>query len=201
MLGGSPAAVRYAQIVRQWSDDLVYIAPAGTLAAAERQQLDARGIGIAEGVAQRVLVEDDRLRGVELDGGRTVACDALFVPPRFVPNSDLLAGLGCELDDDGWPVAGGDGLTSVAGVWVAGNVADPRAQVITAAGEGSAAAIAINADLVDDDVRDAVRAFAGSPTSDRATNSHTDRRKPDDQPNPPNPSPPRSRRRASTTSA
>ncbi len=42
------------------------------------------------------------------------------------------------------------------GVW-AGNVVDPRAQVITAAGAGSAAAIALNADLVDEDVRNAVR--------------------------------------------
>jgi thioredoxin reductase len=45
----------------------------------------------------------------------------------------------------------------VAGVWVAGNLANPRAQVMTAAGEGSAAAIAINADLVDEDVTHAVR--------------------------------------------
>ena len=43
------------------------------------------------------------------------------------------------------------------GVWVAGNVANPRAQLITAAGEASAAAIAINADLTDEDVADAVR--------------------------------------------
>lgn len=49
------------------------------------------------------------------------------------------------------------GRTSVPGVWVAGNLRNPRAQVITAAGEGSAAAIDINADLVDDDVRRAVR--------------------------------------------
>jgi hypothetical protein len=35
-------------------------------------------------------------------------------------------------------------------------VVDPRAQVITAAGSGSAAAIAINADLVDEDVRNAL---------------------------------------------
>ena len=84
------------------------------------------------------------------------------MPPRFVPNSDLLAGLGCDLDEDGWPITDGDGLTSVAGVWVAGNVANARAQVITAAGEGSAAAIAINADLVDEDVRNAVLAFAGT---------------------------------------
>jgi thioredoxin reductase len=161
VLGGSPAAVRFAQIVRQWSDDVVYIAPTGTLAVAERYQLAARAIGIVEGAAQQVLVDGDHLCGVELDGDRTVACDALFVPPRFVPNNDLLVGLGCELDEEGWPSTDGNGLTSVAGVWVAGNVANPRAQVITAAGEGSAAAIAINADLVEDDVRNAVGTFAG----------------------------------------
>jgi thioredoxin reductase len=42
-------------------------------------------------------------------------------------------------------------------VWAAGNVVDPRAQVITAAGAGSEAAIAINAHLVQDDVRNALR--------------------------------------------
>jgi thioredoxin reductase len=173
VLGSSPAAVRYAQIVRQWSDDLVYIAPAGSLAAAERQELVARGIGIAEGFPQRVIVEGDRLRGIELEGDRIVACDRLFVPPLFVPNSDLLVGLGCDLDEGGWPVADAAGLTSVAGVWVAGNVTNARAQVITAAGEGSAAAIAINADLVEEDVRDAVLAFAGTRPATARSNTPT----------------------------
>lgn len=54
---------------------------------------------------------------------------------------------------------GENGSTSVPGVRVAGNVANPRAQVITAAGEASAAAIALNGELVDDDVRNAVRDF------------------------------------------
>ena len=79
------------------------------------------------------------------------------MPPRFVPNNGLLTGLDCEVDEHGWVVTGANGATSVPGVWVAGNVANPRAQVITAAGEGSAAAIAINADLVDEDVSNAVR--------------------------------------------
>ena len=61
VLGGSPAAIRYAQIVRQWSDDLVYVAPAGTLAAAERQELTARGIRLAEGTATCVLVDGDQI--------------------------------------------------------------------------------------------------------------------------------------------
>ena len=67
-------------------------------------------------------------------------------------NNDLLVALGAEVDEHGWVRTDASGRTSVPGLWVAGNVANPRAQVITAAGEGSAAAIAINADLVDDDV-------------------------------------------------
>jgi thioredoxin reductase len=159
VLGVSPDAVRYAQIVRQWADDVVLFAPTGTLTEAHRSQLVARAIGIVEGTVSRVLVEDDRLLGVEMDDGRTIRRAALFVPPRFVPNDDLLVGLGCDTDVDGWVATGAGGQTSVPGVWAAGNVANPRAQVITAAGEGSAAAIAINGDLVDEDVRNAVRDF------------------------------------------
>ena len=48
------------------------------------------------------------------------------------------------------------GLVLALAFFHAGNAADPRAQVITAAGAGSAAAIAINADLVRDDVQQAV---------------------------------------------
>jgi thioredoxin reductase len=156
VLGGSPEAVRYAHVVRQWTEDLVYFTSSEVLTAADRAALAARAIAIVEGTVARVLVEGDHLSGVEMDDGRVVPRDALFVPPRFVPNSDLLVGLGCELGEDGWVLTGANGQTSVPGAWVAGNVANPRAQLITAAGEGSAAAIAINADLVDEDVRTAL---------------------------------------------
>jgi thioredoxin reductase len=158
VLGGTPGAVRYAQIVRQWTADLVYFTPPGVLTAAERLQLIARAIGIVEGNVEQLLIDDDdRLRGVQMDDGDVVPRDALFVLPRFVPNSVLALGLGCQIEGDGWVVVDSTGRTSVPGVWAAGNVVDPRAQVITAAGAGSAAAIAINADLVDDDVRTALR--------------------------------------------
>jgi thioredoxin reductase len=56
----------------------------------------------------------------------------------------------------------GAGRTSVPGVWAAGNAANPRAQVITAAGEGSAVAIAINTELVADDIDRTVRRAAAA---------------------------------------
>jgi thioredoxin reductase len=159
VIGGTPGAVRYAQIVRQWTHDLVYFTPPGILTNAERAQLVARAIGIIEGTIEQLVIDNDQLRGVQMADGCVVPRDALFVPPRFVPNNDLLVGVGCDVDDDGWAAADRTGRTSVPGVWVAGNVVDPRAQVITAAGAGSAAAIALNADLVDDDVDNAVRDF------------------------------------------
>ena len=159
VIGGTPGAVRYAQIVRQWTHDLVYFTPPGVLTAAERCGLVARAIGVVEGTIEGLVIDDDHLRGVCMADGSTVPRDALFVPPRFIPRSQLLADLGCATNDDGWVTTDTTGRTSVPGVWAAGNVVDPRAQVITAAGAGSAAAIAINADLVDDDVRHALTAY------------------------------------------
>jgi thioredoxin reductase len=156
VLGGTPGAVRYAQIVRQWTQDLVYFAPSGTLTVGERSELVARAIGIVEGGVAALDVEQDRLSAVRMHDGRVVRRDALFVPPGFVANDGLLRALDCDLDAAGWVVTDATGRTSVPGVWAAGNVVDPRAQVITAAGAGSAAAIALNADLVDEDVRIAV---------------------------------------------
>ena len=141
VIGGTGEAVRYAQIVRQWTHDLVYFTPPGTLTDAERSQLVARAVGVVEGKVDRLVITDDQLRGVQMADGQVVPREAIFVPPRFVPNSHLLADLGCAANDDGWVTTDTTGRTSVAGVWAAGNVVDPRAQVITAAGAGSAAAI------------------------------------------------------------
>ena len=159
ILWNGPESVRYAQTVRQWTHDAVLFAPPATITPADRSRLVARAIGLVEGEVAGLVIEEDRLRWVELGDGRRVPRDVLFVPPRFVPNHDLLTHLGCAVDDQGWVVVGPQGVTSVPGVWVAGNVANPRAQVVTAAGEGSAAAIAVNADLVEEDVRDAVHDF------------------------------------------
>lgn len=164
VLGWSAESARYAQIIRQWSDDVVLFAAPGSLSDDEQEQLTARAIGVVEGHVGQVVVQDDALHAVALEDGRTVPREVLFVPPRFVPNNDVLVGLGCDLDEAGWVVTDGAGQTTVPGVWAAGNVSNPRAQVITAAGEGSAAAIAINAHLVDEDVRHAVREHRGDHT-------------------------------------
>jgi thioredoxin reductase len=150
VLGGSPEAVQHALLVRQWSADVTFFAHTHDLSNDERRRLAARDIRVAEGVVTRLIIDGDRLAGIELDRASVVAPQALFVRPRLVPSDALLTTLGAALTGER------TGRTTVPGVWAAGNAVDPRAQVITAAGAGSAAAIDINADLVEEDVRDAL---------------------------------------------
>jgi thioredoxin reductase len=168
VLGTEPGSVQHAHLVRQWSDDVAFFVHTYALSAVERAQLEARGVRIVRGEVARLVVEDDRLTGVEMADGRMIARAAVFIRPVNLPHADgLLTGIGCEVDQAGFVTVDATGRTSAIGVWAAGNVADPRAQVITAAGAGSAAAIAINADLVQEDVERAEdrRAAAGVPTA------------------------------------
>jgi thioredoxin reductase len=153
---GVLGTVHLGLLLPQWSPDVVFFPHRTELSADEREQLIARGVHIADGEVAGLSVDGDALRGVELADGRVVPREVLFVGPRFVPRDELLAGLGCETGDDGRVRTDPTGRTSVPGVWAAGNVVDPRAQVVTAAGLGSAAAIALNADLVGEDVQHAV---------------------------------------------
>ena len=156
ILGTNRGAVQHALLVRQWSDDVVFFVHTLDLGADELGRLEARRIQVVNGAVARLVVEDDRLAGVELVDGRIVPRTAVFIRPVNVPHPDgLLAGLGCDLDAAGFAVVDATGRTSTAGVWAAGNVVDPRLQVISSAGAGSVAAIAINADLVADDTESA----------------------------------------------
>ena len=155
VLSTGPGSVEYAHLIRLWSDDVVFFADGVELTVGERNKLEARGVSVVDRGVQQLVVERDRLAGVGLADGEIVRRDALFIRPNMRPRGgELLEHLGCEVDDLGFVRVGEAAETSVAGVWAAGNVANPRAQVITAAGEGSIAAIAINADLLREDVED-----------------------------------------------
>jgi thioredoxin reductase len=157
VIGGSDETIAHAQLVRQWASDVIYFAHGSVVTAEHRERLEARDVSIIDEPVDRIVVENDRLAGVRLATGETVARSAVFVRPRLVPSSTLLQTLGCTADAAGWVAVDATGHTSRPGVWAAGNAVNPRAQVITAAGEGSSAAIAINNDLVEEDVAIAVR--------------------------------------------
>jgi thioredoxin reductase len=156
VLGTGPGSVDHAHLLRQWSDDVIFFAHTYPITASERTALGERGVHVVDGPVAQFSVADDRLNAVQLADGGAIPRAAVFIRPALHARGDgLIESLGCNVDQGGFVRVDATGKTSVLGVWAAGNVSNPRAQVITAAGEGSAAAIAINADLVEEDVRNA----------------------------------------------
>ncbi|MFG3346463.1 NAD(P)/FAD-dependent oxidoreductase [Streptomyces sp. NPDC048018] len=167
VLGVHPASPGQALLLRQWSPQVVYVPHSRPLTDEERERMDARGVEVVEGPVSTLLSKDGRLHAVELADGTTIDCAGVFLFPRMTPNDGAFDGLGCAKDDQGWLVTDRAGRTSRPGLWAVGNVVDSRAQAVTAAGMGAAAAFALNHDLVDEEIeRDlaAHRAAAGRST-------------------------------------
>ncbi|WP_232285319.1 NAD(P)/FAD-dependent oxidoreductase [Saccharomonospora xinjiangensis] len=158
VIGGEVLAgtLHQAALLRRFSNRVTLCPHRTDVSEDDRARLRAFGVRIVDGIVTRLVGDDSgggRLIGVELADGSVRECDAVFVAPRPCPNDAVLRALGCASDDvTGWVAADATGATSVPGVWAAGNVINPRAQVITAAGQASATAIAITAWLLDGDV-------------------------------------------------
>ncbi|MEU0096025.1 NAD(P)/FAD-dependent oxidoreductase [Kribbella sp. NPDC006257] len=167
VLATSVMAIHQALLFSQLSDDVTLFLNGGPEPTEEQwEQLAARGISVVLGKVEAVEVTDDKLSGVRLEAGRVVPCEALVVQPRAKARAGFLDGLGlkaAELEINGVSIgtavqADPAGSTSVPGVWVAGNVTAPTAQVIAAAAAGLTAGAAINFDLIEEDTRLAVAA-------------------------------------------
>jgi thioredoxin reductase/SAM-dependent methyltransferase len=165
ILGTGPMAVHSAQLFRQWSPDVILFRhTAPELSEKETEELAVRGVIVVDGEVAELEVADDRLTGVRMRSGEVIAREAVVVTPAFRANTALLAPAGLAPAD--FTMAGhvigshlpadATGATSVPGIWVAGNITDPGAQVINSAAAGLKAGAAINNDLIKEDTDRAV---------------------------------------------
>lgn len=158
VLATGPLALHQASLFRQLTDHVIVLRhTTDDLSADEVAGLRSRGVEFVDGEVACLEADLDHLTGVRLADGRRVALEALVTAPRFTVDSPLLRGLGVELADH--PSGLGHhvetdmmGRTHVAGVWAAGNVTDPMAQVVAAAAQGTRVGAALNADLIADDM-------------------------------------------------
>jgi thioredoxin reductase len=170
VLASGPMAVDKALLVRQWSADVtLFLHRIDDLPAGDWERLRARGVRVAVGRVTGLVVQHDRLTGVRLADGSVVAREALFVAPYFRGSDGVLAALGARTESGphgSWVAVDPAGRTSIDGVWAAGNVADPMAQVITAAAAGARAAADINMALVAGDTARAMDPFTAASEAD-----------------------------------
>ena len=167
VLATSAMAMHQVQLFRQLSDDVtlfLHTAPEPT--DEQWEELAARGISVVQGKVEQVEVENDKLTGLRLEGGKVVPRQALAIQTTMRARAGFLADLGLEttlVEAHGVEIGtavqvDAVGATQVPGVFAAGNVSNPMAQVMPSAAAGLAAAGGINFDLITEETRLAVAA-------------------------------------------
>ncbi|GAB3615255.1 NAD(P)/FAD-dependent oxidoreductase [Humibacter ginsengisoli] len=157
IIATGPASIGQAFLFRQLTEDLTYFTNGADLDEDSRARFTARDIRIIDTpITEIVDDEDGALAGVRLADGQVVARRVLAVGTHMQARSRGLEGLRLPMQDlpnnTGRGFASGTaGITEVPGVWVAGNAADPAAQVGSSAAAGAAAAANINSMLASAD--------------------------------------------------
>ena len=93
-----------------------------------------------------------RLDKIDFESGEPLRVRGMFFSTGHRQGSDLARELGCKFTSDGCVDAGEYGITSVPGVYVAGDASRLAQFVIVAASEGAQAALAINKELMKEDL-------------------------------------------------
>ncbi|MFB8177429.1 NAD(P)/FAD-dependent oxidoreductase [Streptomyces sp. NPDC055966] len=154
VLATSPLSVHQALMVTQWSDDVrlfLHEVAESELTDVDLRRLAAARVAVVPGRVTGLVVADDRLTGVRLADRTVHEREVLYAAPRAVPRNDLLIELGAELRETpfgSYPVIDERGLTTVPGLWAAGNASGFAEQVINAASRGYRAGAAINGELL-----------------------------------------------------
>ncbi|MFE7226778.1 FAD-dependent oxidoreductase [Nocardioides sp. NPDC057577] len=160
VLTTSPLGMHQAQLIRQWSDDVVvFTAGLGPLEEADEQRLLSRGITLVTSPVTEVLGDGDQVTAVRTADGLTTEVGAIFTAGTLRPHDGFLTHLG--LDRAETPVGSflavdATGKTSSDRIWAVGNVSNPMANVPISMSAGTMAGSVVNMTLVTDDFDRAV---------------------------------------------
>jgi thioredoxin reductase (NADPH) len=150
VVGGGDSALEEANFLTRFATKVTLIHRRKELRASKIMQdrvfanpkIDIMWNTVIDDVIGDGRLEALRLRDVETDGVSDLAVSGMFVAIGHTPNTSLFTGQ-LELDPDGYVITKADStVTSVPGVFAAGDVQDHvYRQAITAAGSGCMAAL------------------------------------------------------------
>ena len=162
-LGWDERLAGFAGMLLTWARTVTVVTDGFTFAGDEaaRTAMALHGIEVVEQSATEFCGDPGNLQGLHLANGRTIPAQMAFFSYGHTPRTDLFRGLGCAIDDDGYIVVDRDGLTTVEGVYAAGDVTAGYQLVQRAAASGTVAGVSAALSLMGE--RPAPRSPAPAP--------------------------------------
>jgi len=117
-----------------------------------QDSVDREGIAVMwNSVVEEIMGDDNikavRLRNTRNDTTQDIETDGVFIAVGEIPNSGLAEEIGIKLDEGGFIQIDRSGRTNIPRIYAAGDVTGGIRQIVSAVGEGGAAALAAFEDL------------------------------------------------------
>jgi thioredoxin reductase len=136
-----------------WSRNLVLCTDGPSqLTDKDLRRLTEYDIPVREDKVARLEGTNGELERIVFASGESLALRGMFFSTGQRQGSDLAEKLGCEFTEQGCVLTGDYEITNVPGLYVAGDASRLVQFVIVAAAEGAQAAVAINKELMQEDL-------------------------------------------------
>ena len=151
LLSNTPMSVQHAGLIADWGEVTLFTNGPREFTEAERATLGRRHVRVEPGRVARLEGEGSDLEGLRLEDGPLVPVRALFVSPHVEVAGPIARELGCALDDT--PVGrllrtDAEKMTTVAGVYAAGDATLARTNITLAAADGVRAGLGLHHALI-----------------------------------------------------
>lgn len=147
----SPASAQQAMLIAEWGPTTFFLNGGPPPDDATIDQLRARGVAVEPAAVSALDGDGAHLSAIAFADGRSSELDALYLGPRTRLNSAIAEQLGCALDEGRFgPIIRTDGtkLTTVAGVYAAGDITRDAHTATWASADGVTAGLAVHRSLV-----------------------------------------------------
>lgn len=151
VLNLSPMSGHQAMMTSEWGPTTFFLNGALPLDKGLLDQIKKRGVAIEPAPVKALHGSGTDLSAIELENGRMVDLDALYIAPRARLNSDIAQQLGCETEEAPYGLmlrTDAQKMTSVPGVFAAGDITRGSHTVAYASADGVTAAIAAHRSLI-----------------------------------------------------
>ena len=146
ILMNSDHSLQMVQLIRNWTKELTLFTN-GT-SNCPREAIEGAGAALIETTVRECLHQNGHLHSVVLENGDTVPLTALYLHPHLSQKCPLPARMGCEIAENGTIRVDQFQMTTVTGIYAAGDCTTHMRSVAYATGSGNLTGAMINHALV-----------------------------------------------------
>jgi thioredoxin reductase (NADPH) len=142
VIGSSEKGAREALFMRTYSDrvTLIHVANPDNLPGRERRALAEAGVDVVETHINAVEIEEDRIAAFDFEDGVVRRFDVVYSALGTTPQGMLAEEIGAQVDETGALIVNAHQMTSVKGLYAAGDLVRGLNQVTVAQAEAAIAA-------------------------------------------------------------